>query len=132
MLSLTHLFLCLSIVFFFDSPLSSSITISLFHYGLKTLHLRQILLDFHRRSGLPPRSTTRTVSSEEITFCFHSFTHFYSAPQSSHCKHCTSYSNSVRLSVCLSVCLSHAGIVSKRLHVARRNLQLHCQIAKCV
>jgi len=37
---------------------------------------------------------------------------FYSAP---HCKLCTSYGNSVRL----SVCLSHAGIVSKRLHVAR-------------
>ena len=29
-----------------------------------------------------------------------------------------------------SVRLSHAGIVSKRLHVARRSL--HCQIAKCV
>jgi len=27
------------------------------------------------------------------------------------------------------VCLSHAGIVSKRLHVAR--CSLHCQIAKC-
>jgi len=37
-----------------------------------------------------------------------------------------SYSNSV----CLSVRLSHAGIVSKRLHVAR--CSLHCQIAKCV
>jgi len=32
-------------------------------------------------------------------------------------------------SVCLSVRLSHAGIVSKRLHVAR--CSLHCQIAKC-
>jgi len=29
-----------------------------------------------------------------------------------------------------SVCLSHAGIVSKRLHIARWSL--HCQIAKCV
>ena len=29
-----------------------------------------------------------------------------------------------------SVCLSHAGIVSKRLHVAR--CSLHCWIAKCV
>ena len=40
-----------------------------------------------------------------------------------------------RLSVCLSVCPSvcpsaHAGIVSKRRHVAR--CSLHCQIAKCV
>ena len=50
-------------------------------------------------------------------------TSFYSAP---HCKRCTSYGNSV----CPSVRLSHAGIVSKRLHVARCNL--HCQIAKCV
>ena len=48
------------------------------------------------------------------------------SPQCSHCKRCTSYSNSVRL----SVCLSHAGIVSKRRHVAR--CCLHCQIAKCV
>ena len=47
---------------------------------------------------------------------------FYSVPQCSHCKRCrpTSYSNSVRP--------SHAGIVSKRLHVAR--CSLHCQIAK--
>jgi len=29
-----------------------------------------------------------------------------------------------------SVCLSHAGTVSKRLHIAR--CSLHCQIAKCV
>ena len=42
----------------------------------------------------------------------------------------TSYSNSIHLSVCLSVCLSHAGIVSKRLHVAR--CSLHCHIAKYV
>ena len=37
---------------------------------------------------------------------------------------------SVCLSVRPSVCLSHAGIVSKRRHVAR--CSLHCQIAKCV
>ena len=35
-----------------------------------------------------------------------------------------------RLSVCLSVCPSHAGIVSKRRHVAR--CSLHRWIAKCV
>jgi len=40
---------------------------------------------------------------------------------------CTNYGNSVRPS---AVCLSHASIVSKRLHVAR--CSLHCQIAKCV
>ena len=33
-------------------------------------------------------------------------------------------------SVCPPVRLSHAGIVSKRLHAAR--CSLHCQIAKCV
>ena len=52
---------------------------------------------------------------------------FYSAPQCSHCKRCTSYSISA---VCPSVCLSHAGTVSKRRHIAR--CSLHCQIAKCV
>ena len=36
---------------------------------------------------------------------------------------------SVPLSVCLSVCPSHAGIASKRRHVAR--CSLHCRIAKC-
>jgi len=59
---------------------------------------------------------------------------FYSAPQCSHCKRCTSYNNSVRpavrLSVRPSVYHTPAGIVSKRLHVAR--CSLHCQIAKCV
>jgi len=55
---------------------------------------------------------------------------FLQRAQCSHCKRCTSYSNSVRPSVCLSVCPSHAGIVSKRRHVAR--CSLHCWIAKCV
>jgi len=43
-----------------------------------------------------------------------------------HCKRCINYSNSV----CLSVRPSHAGIVSKRRHVAR--CSLHRWIAKCV
>jgi len=51
---------------------------------------------------------------------------FYSAPQCSHCKRSISCSNFV----CPSVCPSHAGIVSKRRHVARRSF--HCWIAKCV
>jgi len=42
----------------------------------------------------------------------------------------TSVCPSLRLSVCLSVRLTHAGIVSKRRHVARYSL--HCRIAKCV
>ena len=55
---------------------------------------------------------------------------FLQRPQCSHCKRCISYSNSVRLSVCPSVRLSHAGIVSKRRHVAR--CSLHRWITKCV
>ena len=50
---------------------------------------------------------------------------FYSAPL---CKRCTSYGNSVRLSVRPSVRLSHAGILSKRRYVAR--CSLHRWIAK--
>ena len=47
---------------------------------------------------------------------------FLQRAQCSHCKRCISYGNSVRL--------SHAGIVSKRRHVAR--CRLHRWIAKCV
>ena len=46
--------------------------------------------------------------------------------QCSHCKRCISYGNSVHPSVCPSVRLSHAGIVSKRRHLAR--CSLHCHI----
>ena len=60
--------------------------------------------------------------------------HFLQRAQCSHCKRCISYGNSVRPSVRLSVCPSvrpsHAGIVSKRRHVAR--CSLHRWIAKCV
>jgi len=57
-----------------------------------------------------------------------SLSDFYIAPQCLHCKRCTSYSNSVCLSVCPSVRLSHADIVPKRRHVAW--CSLHCRIAK--
>ena len=57
-------------------------------------------------------------------------TPFLQHAQCSHCKRCISYSNSVCLSIRLSVCPSHAGIVSKRRHVAR--CSLHRRIAKCV
>jgi len=70
------------------------------------------------RTVSTPHAVTLAVSCE--------LNHFYSAPHCSHCKRCTSYSNSI----CLSVRLSHAGIVSKRRQVAR--CSLHCQIAKCV
>jgi len=72
------------------------------------------------------------MSATEFSCQRLNFIHFYSAPQCWHCKRCTSYSNSVWLClfVCLSVRPSHAGIVSKRPHVARCNL--NCWIAKCV
>ena len=57
------------------------------------------------------------------------FPHFYSVLQCS-TSYGSSICSSVGPSVHLSACLSHAGIVSKRLHVAR--CSLHCQIAKCV
>jgi len=59
---------------------------------------------------------------------------FLQRAQCSHYKRCISYSISVHPSVCLSVrpsvCLSHAGIVSKRRHIARSSL--HRWITKCV
>jgi len=58
--------------------------------------------------------------------CSLTWSAFLQRAQCSHCKRCTSYGNSV----CLSVCPSHAGIVSKRRHVAW--CSLHCWIAKCV
>jgi len=88
---------------------------------------------------------SRTISVNTCTTCAHTQCHhdvhrrqfilnfsyffcllFYRAPHCWHCKRCTSYGNSVRL----SIRPSHAGIVLKRLHVAR--CSLHCQIAKCV
>jgi len=81
----------------------------------------------------PSQKSHQNSHSESITF-FGRILNFYSAPQCSHCKRCTSYGNSdrlsVRLSLRLSVCLSHAGIVSKQRHVAR--CSVHCQVAKCV
>ena len=76
-----------------------------------------------RRSGNAPSVMKFTWHLRLIMAC----TGFYSAPL---CKRCTSYGNSVCLSVHPSVRPSHAGIVSKRRHVAR--CSLHCRIAKCV
>jgi len=90
-------------------------------------------------ASMQPVRGTRRLQNDRSWQLTHAITHtrpnvktartcrFYSAPQCSHCKRCTSYGNSVRLSVRLS---AHAGIVSKRRHVAR--CSLHCQIAKCV
>ena len=79
-------------------------------------------------SGAVPRDFGRDARISESG----SASRFYSALQCSHRKRCTSYSNSIRLSLCVSVRLSvtYARIVSKRRHVAR--CSLHCWIAKCV
>jgi len=69
-----------------------------------------------------PGETSKAFYSSLTDYWVKEHHFFYSAPQCSHCKRCTSYSNSIRL--------SHAGIVSKWLHVAW--CSLHCQIAKCV
>jgi len=59
---------------------------------------------------------------------------FYSTPQCSHCKRCTSYSNSILPSVRPSVCQSvtHRYCVKTTTRSMVHGCSLHCQIAKCV
>jgi len=111
-----------------DGPVRATVCQSLILAGLKTDHFHESFPS--RRISV---STDRTILRDFLT-------HFLRSPlflqraQCSHCKRCISYSNSVCLSVCpsvrLSVRSSHAGIVSKRRHVAR--CSLHRWIAKCV
>ena len=54
----------------------------------------------NRCTGFVAMTTLRRTRNA----CTRSVPCFYSAPQCSHCKRCTSYSNSVCLPVCLSVC----------------------------
>ena len=99
--------------------------------------LSSIMLRNRRGIALPRICTqcaficcTSLIFNETVCY-IHSFIHsFLQRAQCSHCKRCISYGNSVRLSVRLSVCPSHAGIDSKRRHVAR--CSLHRWIAKCV
>ena len=71
-------------------------------------------LVFHTRFSLSRRFHPAFSAPAHAVFLFCAFhpcsvlsrfplSRFYSVPQSSHCKRCTSYSNSVRLSVRLSV-----------------------------
>jgi len=65
------------------------------------------LNDLERRNGRYFALLHRTrVRYHRKTITSVSKSTFYSAPQCSHCKRCTSYGNSVRLSVRLSVCPS--------------------------
>ena len=48
---------------------------------------------------------SQAIHMTDFTHVLLSLSYFYSAPHCWHCKRCTSYSNSVRPSVCLSVCL---------------------------
>ena len=79
----------------------------------------------HWRIGINWRYNYVISSKECIT---NRWTSFYSEPQRSAVL--ATAIPSVHPYVRLSVRLSHAGIVSKRLHVAW--CSLHCQIAKCV
>jgi len=76
-------------------------------------------------AGLPEQSGELTGNAHR---------HFLQRAQCSHCKIASAVLAtaipSVRPSVRPSVCLSHAGIVSKRRHVAR--CSFHRWIAKCV
>jgi len=84
-------------------------------------------------SGMISASREPCLLNQNWTaYTWHSSLHYFFLHSIPLC--CTSYGNSVRPSVrpsvSPSVCLSHADIVSKRLHTAR--CSLHCQIAKCV
>jgi len=89
-----------------------------------------VILRYFREFGYLPgalRKSSRSLSHLLMSSCF------YSAPQCSHCKRCTSYSNSV----CLSVCLSARPSVTRSYCVkttARSMVQfaVYCRIAKCV
>ena len=48
-------------------------------------------------------SLSKSFTMMRVTLYFSETVDFYSAPQCSHFKRCTSYGNSARLSVCLSV-----------------------------
>jgi len=59
-----------------------------------------------------PTNHTLAVHFTRLYTCIPACLHFYSAPQCSHCEHCSSYVSSVHL----SVRLSHAGIVATTAH----------------
>ena len=91
---------------------------------------RMVYLSGASYPGCPEKRPLNRCSSSSSS----SSSSSYSAP---HCKCCNAmlalqalYYLPAIPSVCLSVCLSHASIVSKRLHVAR--CSFHFQMAKCV
>ena len=80
----------------------------------------------HWRTDLQGWTLQEWTLTEEVCVMLGIDSRFLQRAQCSHCKRCISYSNSV----CPSVRPSHAGILSKRPHVAR--CSLHRWIAKCV
>jgi len=62
------------------------------------VHYTAILYSRRSRNWLIAASIIPRSESNQVCI-----KRFYSAPQCSHCKRCTSYSNSVRLPICLSV-----------------------------
>ena len=85
-----------------DSPVSASVTPPLFYFRLKTYTFFANLFIHH--DSLPACRTyfTNFMTPDRLFWT----TRFLQRAQCSHCKRCTSYSNSVCLSVRLSVCLS--------------------------
>jgi len=51
------------------SPLSTSVTHSLFHSRLKT-HVIFPTINSRPSAGLPPQTVIRTVSSQQLVYCF--------------------------------------------------------------
>ena len=115
------------------SPISAT-ALYMKYLGNRRTDLQQI----NKKDVLSPSlgrvRRSRPISAACLRLCLEKYlcssVHWFLQRAQLHCKRCISYSDSVCLSVCLSVRLSHAGIVSKRRHVAR--CSFHCWIAKCV
>ena len=75
----------------------------------------------------PKRHLTSVISAVIFQLHFQFQLYFYSAPQCSHCKRCTSYGNSVCLSIRPSV--THRYCVKTTV---RSTVQFALSIAKCV
>jgi len=84
------------------------------------INKQYIRLQWRNSIAMPAVFTPWCGASSDRNVCYQDIT--LQRAQCSHCNRCISYSNSVCRSVCLSVCPSHAGIVSKRRHVARCSL----------
>jgi len=72
-----------------------TIRMSLYITPQISIYIRHMTLAHFDETMIRLMQFSSLISRSNVTF--------YNAPQFSHCKRCTSYGNSVRLSVCLSV-----------------------------